>query len=472
MQESLMDEGPHEGEVIAGSSCSPDYSLCGVKWNLASTAEKSRTNNIGPCSPSVRQDNASEGDVTASFVDIRVSSEELAAVGASTGCERCNRAFDNLNALRMHLVKTHNVVRSDADSRLFHRTPNLQKVFSCVERRYYCPVKECRYNGGARYFSAYKLLHQHYKKVHMKKSLRCAKCNTSFSLQRDLTYHEKRRCAVRDDVTAKTLRRSREDNCATALRKRYLNKSLLNGSHASSQKLAPAVVMRPLLILNVHHSVLVHRSPPISRVINRVDVYTQTENAWTDAALNEYGFRSSGVDGGGACAQSSCSVSAQTTSLPPIDSIAFNSMPIYEQNDFHCQTSPLGSVEFGTQMYEGDEMCFGEYSQFEEDRKEEDGASTCLPFCVNCANAPAPMQSSSHLHADACIEACPDVRSCSSAIEEREFRHAETHVDELDFDEFLRHIQTQTCDTFASDALTQTANDFIDSSCMTDWDAL
>uniref|UniRef100_A0A183UWN7 C2H2-type domain-containing protein n=1 Tax=Toxocara canis TaxID=6265 RepID=A0A183UWN7_TOXCA len=132
---------------------------------------------------------ASEGDVTASFVDIRVSSEELAAVGASTGCERCNRAFDNLNALRMHLVKTHNVVRSDADSRLFHRTPNLQKVahpggvecagyfwnksvFSCVERRYYCPVKECRYNGGARYFSAYKLLHQHYKKVHMKKSLR------------------------------------------------------------------------------------------------------------------------------------------------------------------------------------------------------------------------------------------------------------------------------------------------------------
>lgn len=144
----------------------------------------------------------------------------------------------------------------------------------------------------------------------------------------------------------------------------------------------------------------------------------------------------------------------------------FLSLQIYEQNDFHCQTSPLGGVEFGTQIY-ADETCYGEFDRFEDVRRVHD-VPTYMPSGTNCtlnSDANVAIQSPD-LHADA----CRDMRSCSGTVEERQFRHAETHVDELDFDEFLRHIETQTCDPFASDALTQTASDFMDSSCMTDWD--
>lgn len=53
-----------------------------------------------------------------------------------------------------------------------------------------------------------------------------------------------------------------------------------------------------------------------------VDACTQTEGIWADAALNGYDLRSVAANANESCAPSSCHVSAQT-SLPPIDSIAF-----------------------------------------------------------------------------------------------------------------------------------------------------
>ncbi|VDK47942.1 unnamed protein product [Anisakis simplex] len=249
--------------------------------------------------------------------------------------------------------------------------------------------------------------------------------------------------------------------------------------------------------------------------MNRVNAGTQTENQY--AADMRYGYNNNSdqiIDEHSPCTAPSnvCTVGAQTT-LPPINSIAFQSLPpVYEQNDFYCQTSPLDSTEFGTQMCAGDMRYLNEYIEedFDENNnfeKDSDGIcsrcsvpNTTRTTAVNTTTTSvntittrscstitndtslslsAAATTSSNMLVDASIETSP----LDFTAEEREFRHAETHVDEFDFDEFLRNIQTQTndedyqfCSTVVTsqlDALTQTANDFIDDFSMTDrWNTL
>ncbi|EJW86520.1 zinc finger protein [Wuchereria bancrofti] len=106
---------------------------------------------------------ASEQDAS-DCMEIRMTEDELRRVSSVAFCESCSRTFANKNAFRLHQVKTHNSICGEADSALFHRKRNTLQA----QKHYFCPVIGCRYNSG-RFFSAYKLLHQHFSKVHEEK---------------------------------------------------------------------------------------------------------------------------------------------------------------------------------------------------------------------------------------------------------------------------------------------------------------
>ncbi|KAH7705367.1 Zinc fingerC2H2 type family protein [Aphelenchoides avenae] len=129
--------------------------------------------------------------------DVRVTVEELfeaAATQYSSACDECGRHFNNRNAKRMHMVKTHGRIEAESDAFLSSRSRSAFKA-SCsgasndVQQRFHCPRDAC-----SKWFAGRKLLVQHYQKSHMEKTLRCEHCSNMFSLQRDLKYHLNNTC--------------------------------------------------------------------------------------------------------------------------------------------------------------------------------------------------------------------------------------------------------------------------------------
>lgn len=64
-----------------------------------------------------------------SYIDIHLSEEDLYkhTEELDLNCDQCHRGFKNINALRMHKVKTHNQVSTESDFRLRYRRQNPQK---------------------------------------------------------------------------------------------------------------------------------------------------------------------------------------------------------------------------------------------------------------------------------------------------------------------------------------------------------
>ncbi|KHJ86216.1 hypothetical protein OESDEN_14043 [Oesophagostomum dentatum] len=60
---------------------------------------------------------------------------------------------------------------------------------------YHCPAEMCRKKSLR--FNGMKNLKQHYFRVHTPKSILC-KCGAGFALQKDLLYHQKKRCLLGD----------------------------------------------------------------------------------------------------------------------------------------------------------------------------------------------------------------------------------------------------------------------------------
>lgn len=59
------------------------------------------------------------------YIEIKLSVDELKNYGILNNnllnCNFCDQIFKNTNALRMHLVKTHNFIKSFSDIKLRHR---------------------------------------------------------------------------------------------------------------------------------------------------------------------------------------------------------------------------------------------------------------------------------------------------------------------------------------------------------------
>uniref|UniRef100_A0A0R3Q4H8 non-specific serine/threonine protein kinase n=1 Tax=Brugia timori TaxID=42155 RepID=A0A0R3Q4H8_9BILA len=160
-------------------------------------------------------------------MEIRMTEDELRRVSSVAFCETCSRTFANKNAFRLHQVKTHNSICGEADSALFHR----KRITLQAQKHYLCPVIGCRYNSG-RFFNAYKLLHQHFFKVHEEKRFRMpfgSLCIMSYKL-----------CIVFIDCSTHTSTLAGMKSCCPEIERNkvtnivFINVNMLHASRAPS----------------------------------------------------------------------------------------------------------------------------------------------------------------------------------------------------------------------------------------------
>lgn len=117
----------------------------------------------------------------------------------STSCERCGKCFSNSAACRMHIVKSHGIVRNEAEERMKNKTGRADVI-----RHFYCSAVPCE-----RRFTTMKKLRQHYQKCHMERRLLCPSCNVRrFVLQRDLDYHIRNTCVSNSTIRRTPTRRA------------------------------------------------------------------------------------------------------------------------------------------------------------------------------------------------------------------------------------------------------------------------
>ncbi|KAL4235424.1 hypothetical protein ACF0H5_007060 [Mactra antiquata] len=103
----------------------------------------------------------------------------------------CNKTFNHIGSLRMHLVKSHGLFKNESDKCLFHGKKLVTKS------TYHCPVKLCQYSVGAKkHFASYANVKQHYLKVHAERNHICDKCNNGYISEKHLKQHIEK-CGVR-----------------------------------------------------------------------------------------------------------------------------------------------------------------------------------------------------------------------------------------------------------------------------------
>ncbi|MFH4975719.1 hypothetical protein AB6A40_002428 [Gnathostoma spinigerum] len=403
------------------------------------------------------------------YEDVYPSAEELLMENSMPPlCNVCGRSFSNVNALRMHLVKSHDIVESAADSRLRHRSSNSEKGLS---RKFHCPFMNCRCTRLNISFKSFKLLRQHALKVHNEKSLKCSLCNMAeFSLARDLKYHQRWRCLKRDSADKVVHEKLVKRHCNSP----RPNKPVTEKTNAKNQmglssaknKIKEREKVLPQKFLIVHRVIplsLLSRSkfvPILPRTqhqrcnCGKSSVTTAKSSTQTDSVLQSDDiidplFQST-LDG--SIIGNETSLSHQSISLisPGFSHVSSQAsfplmqidVPVYETSDFHCQTClPIG-VESGTQIYPNDAVLH------------------------NAGSSERAVMTDSFVHGGDNSDTFGGFVSVATST-----RQVESSVDSLDIDELLRHMETQTPGLFFNDALTQTADDLLNT-CDPEWSAL
>ncbi|VDO27308.1 unnamed protein product [Onchocerca flexuosa] len=261
-------------------------------------------------------------------MEIRMTEDELRKTASIAFCEICSRTFANKNAFHLHQVKTHSRICGEGDLALFHR----KRVASGTEKHYFCPVIDCRYNSG-RSFKTYKLLHQHFLKVHNEKRFRCDKCKTAkFSLQRDLLYHQRKRCLIKGVIRMSSLAGIKSD-CPEV--KRHSEKLFTRNRDQNIVSTASENKFKNVIFINVN-VVQANCTPSFRQIYPKPNSsFRMTKSSQTDYVK---------------CYDRStmCHAGSQTTHCSTCERSA---SVLHKYNDFHCQTHIASGVEFGTQIY-------------------------------------------------------------------------------------------------------------------------
>ncbi|XP_040577182.1 uncharacterized protein Asciz [Lepeophtheirus salmonis] len=144
--------------------------------------------------------------------------EELFPTSLSDlGCDDCNdvepQSFDQL---REHYKDFH-FKWLPPESTLFSRCP--KKVDGA---QYYCPLPNCKnhLSKGNKYFSTWKLLKQHYRKVHAARNTKCGDCGEAFPSELDLRQHSRINCNKEFKCIDCDVKYSRIENLQTHCRRK------------------------------------------------------------------------------------------------------------------------------------------------------------------------------------------------------------------------------------------------------------
>ena len=127
-----------------------------------------------------------------SFTCVCLNEHDIGAHSGPSKCHICNEDCHDLESLNKHLAAIHRVSQVlIGQNILFERPP----PSTPLPPAFFCPMVKCKYHIAESeqqaHFKTFKLLKQHYKKVHAAKTLTCLSCPAKFGSLSYLDLHKK-----------------------------------------------------------------------------------------------------------------------------------------------------------------------------------------------------------------------------------------------------------------------------------------
>ena len=120
-----------------------------------------------------------------------LSEHDIGAFSSHIKCHICNKLCDSLDCLNKHIASVHRMSHILVGHNITFEKPDA----STVKPAFFCPMVKCKYHIAEsfqnKYFKTFKLLKQHYVKIHANKEFCCTKCNNKFATQTYLDIHVK-----------------------------------------------------------------------------------------------------------------------------------------------------------------------------------------------------------------------------------------------------------------------------------------
>jgi len=120
-----------------------------------------------------------------------LTEHELGVFASQLQCHICQGYCQDMDELNRHMTEEHKVSQVLVGQNIIFEKPEA----SHVNPAFYCPMVKCKYHIAEsvqkKYFKTFKLLKQHYTKVHATKEHACDNCGKMFASKTYLDIHEK-----------------------------------------------------------------------------------------------------------------------------------------------------------------------------------------------------------------------------------------------------------------------------------------
>ena len=120
-----------------------------------------------------------------------LAEHDLGVFAANIPCHLCNKLCDSLDTLNKHIASVHRISHILVGHNIIFEKPDV----SVVKPGFFCPMVKCKYHIAesfqTKYFKNFKLLKQHYTKVHASKDFPCSLCQQRFASKTYLDIHSK-----------------------------------------------------------------------------------------------------------------------------------------------------------------------------------------------------------------------------------------------------------------------------------------
>lgn len=142
-----------------------------------------------------------EGDIKETVVTVHLpegvtcvclNEHDIGAFAGTSRCHLCQQDCDHLESLNKHVAETHRVSQVLIGQNILFERPHTAQTLPSA---FFCPMLNCKYHIAEsdqnHFFKTFKLLKQHYTKVHAVKNHPCDICGQKFGSASYLELHKK-----------------------------------------------------------------------------------------------------------------------------------------------------------------------------------------------------------------------------------------------------------------------------------------
>lgn len=153
--------------------------------------------------PDLKNEPEDEDEIASVIVDLPqdvtcvcLNEHDIGSYSGSIQCYLCTEDCDNLELLNKHVAEMHKVGQVLVGQNILFERPVVKSCLNTNNRfAFFCPMLKCKYHiaesSQRNFFKTFKLLKQHYVKVHAAKIQACDSCGQKFGSSTYLELHKK-----------------------------------------------------------------------------------------------------------------------------------------------------------------------------------------------------------------------------------------------------------------------------------------